>query len=158
MRKSFVRNGLNGAEATETCTRGTGCLRLHTRQPPTLKNVPARPRRLRAVSPGNTDLTLWQQLGIIAILLLTSKGAAGITGSGFIVLAATFASVGSMPVASIALILGIDRLMSEARIDQPDRQRSCHCHCRQGEGSARWGRLHRRLDRRRTSKPTSRNP
>src|SRR5918994_1067047 len=63
----------------------------------------------------NTDLTLMQQLGIIAILLLTSKGAAGVTGSGFIVLAATLASVGTIPVASIALILGIDRFMSEAR-------------------------------------------
>ena len=63
----------------------------------------------------NTELTLWQQLGIIGILLLTSKGAAGVTGSGFIVLAATLASVGTIPVASIALILGIDRFMSEAR-------------------------------------------
>jgi aerobic C4-dicarboxylate transport protein len=63
----------------------------------------------------NTDLTLWQELGIIGILLLTSKGAAGVTGSGFIVLAATLASVGTIPVASIALILGIDRFMSEAR-------------------------------------------
>ena len=63
----------------------------------------------------NTDLTIWQELGIIAILLLTSKGAAGVTGSGFIVLAATLASVGTIPVASIALILGIDRFMSEAR-------------------------------------------
>jgi aerobic C4-dicarboxylate transport protein len=63
----------------------------------------------------NTELTLWHQLGIIAILLLTSKGAAGVTGSGFIVLAATLASVGSIPVASIALILGVDRFMSEAR-------------------------------------------
>ena len=63
----------------------------------------------------NTELTIWQQLGIIGILLLTSKGAAGVTGSGFIVLAATLASVGSIPVASIALILGIDRFMSEAR-------------------------------------------
>jgi len=63
----------------------------------------------------NTDLTLAQQLGIIGILLLTSKGAAGVTGSGFIVLAATLASVGTIPVASIALILGVDRFMSEAR-------------------------------------------
>ena len=63
----------------------------------------------------NTELTLWQQLGIIGILLLTSKGAAGVTGSGFIVLAATLATVGSIPVASIALILGVDRFMSEAR-------------------------------------------
>ncbi len=63
----------------------------------------------------NTDLTLFQQLGIISILLLTSKGAAGVTGSGFIVLAATLATVGTIPVASIALILGVDRFMSEAR-------------------------------------------
>jgi aerobic C4-dicarboxylate transport protein len=63
----------------------------------------------------NTELTLWQELGIIGVLLLTSKGAAGVTGSGFIVLAATLASVGTIPVASIALILGIDRFMSEAR-------------------------------------------
>jgi aerobic C4-dicarboxylate transport protein len=63
----------------------------------------------------NTDLTLGQELGIIGVLLLTSKGAAGVTGSGFIVLAATLASVGTIPVASIALILGVDRFMSEAR-------------------------------------------
>src|SRR5712671_613248 len=63
----------------------------------------------------NTDLSFAQQLGIIGILLLTSKGAAGVTGSGFIVLAATLSSVGHIPVASIALILGVDRFMSEAR-------------------------------------------
>jgi aerobic C4-dicarboxylate transport protein len=63
----------------------------------------------------NTDLSLAQQLGIVGVLLLTSKGAAGVTGSGFIVLAATLASVGTIPVASIALILGVDRFMSEAR-------------------------------------------
>src|SRR6476659_4970959 len=63
----------------------------------------------------NTDLSFAQQLGIIGVLLLTSKGAAGVTGSGFIVLAATLASVGTIPVASIALILGVDRFMSEAR-------------------------------------------
>src|SRR5213075_90445 len=63
----------------------------------------------------NTELTIWHQLGIIGVLLLTSKGAAGVTGSGFIVLAATLASVGTIPVASIALILGVDRFMSEAR-------------------------------------------
>src|SRR5262247_1499222 len=63
----------------------------------------------------NTDLTLLQQLGVLGVLLLTSKGAAGVTGSGFIVLAATLATVGTIPVASIALILGVDRFMSEAR-------------------------------------------
>jgi aerobic C4-dicarboxylate transport protein len=60
-------------------------------------------------------LSLAQQLGILAILLLTSKGAAGVTGSGFIVLAATLASVGSIPVAGIMLIFGIDRFMSTCR-------------------------------------------
>jgi aerobic C4-dicarboxylate transport protein len=63
----------------------------------------------------NTDLSLAQQLGLVGILLVTSKGAAGVTGSGFIVLAATLASLGTVPVASIALILGVDRFMSEAR-------------------------------------------
>ena len=63
----------------------------------------------------NTDLSLAQQLGILGVLLLTSKGAAGVTGSGFIVLAATLGSAGTIPVASIALILGVDRFMSEAR-------------------------------------------
>ena len=63
----------------------------------------------------NTDLSLGQELGLIGILLLTSKGAAGVTGSGFIVLAATLSSLGTVPVASMALILGVDRFMSEAR-------------------------------------------
>ena len=63
----------------------------------------------------NTDMTLSHQIALVGILLLTSKGAAGVTGSGFIVLAATLASLGSVPVASIALILGVDRFMSEAR-------------------------------------------
>jgi aerobic C4-dicarboxylate transport protein len=63
----------------------------------------------------NVDLSLAQQIGILGILLLTSKGAAGVTGSGFIVLAATLASTGTIDVHSIAIILGIDRFMSEAR-------------------------------------------
>ncbi len=63
----------------------------------------------------NTDMTLTQQLTLLAVLLLTSKGAAGVTGSGFIVLAATLSAVGHVPVAGLALILGIDRFMSEAR-------------------------------------------
>ena len=63
----------------------------------------------------NTPLNLLQQLTLLAVLLLTSKGAAGVTGSGFIVLAATLSSVGTLPVAGLALILGIDRFMSEAR-------------------------------------------
>jgi aerobic C4-dicarboxylate transport protein len=63
----------------------------------------------------NTPLTWVQQLTLLGVLLLTSKGAAGVTGSGFIVLAATLSSVGTLPVAGLALILGIDRFMSEAR-------------------------------------------
>jgi aerobic C4-dicarboxylate transport protein len=63
----------------------------------------------------DTPLTLVQQLTLLAVCLLTSKGAAAIPGSGFIVLAATLGSVGHVPVASIALLLGIDRFMSEAR-------------------------------------------
>jgi aerobic C4-dicarboxylate transport protein len=63
----------------------------------------------------NTPMNLPQQLTLLAVLMLTSKGAAGVTGSGFIVLAATLSSVGTLPVAGLALILGIDRFMSEAR-------------------------------------------
>ncbi|MDD0809243.1 dicarboxylate/amino acid:cation symporter [Curvibacter sp. RS43] len=63
----------------------------------------------------DTPMTLVQQITLLAVLLLTSKGAAGVTGSGFIVLAATLSAVGHVPVAGLALILGIDRFMSEAR-------------------------------------------
>lgn len=63
----------------------------------------------------NTDMTITQQITLLLVLLLTSKGAAGVTGSGFIVLAATLSAVGHVPVAGLALILGIDRFMSEAR-------------------------------------------
>src|SRR5712692_10596953 len=63
----------------------------------------------------NTPMTLTQQLTLLAVLLLTSTAAAGVTGSGFIVLAATLSAVGNVPVAGLALILGIDRFMSEAR-------------------------------------------
>jgi aerobic C4-dicarboxylate transport protein len=63
----------------------------------------------------DTQMTLTQQLTLLGVLLLTSKGAAGVTGSGFIVLAATLSAVGHVPVAGLALILGIDRFMSEAR-------------------------------------------
>ena len=63
----------------------------------------------------NTPMDLTQQITLLAVLLLTSKGAAGVTGSGFIVLAATLSAVGHVPVTGLALILGIDRFMSEAR-------------------------------------------
>lgn len=61
------------------------------------------------------DLSLHQQLSILAVALLTSKGASGVTGAGFITLAATLAVVPDVPVAGLALILGVDRFMSEAR-------------------------------------------
>src|SRR3954451_22483450 len=63
----------------------------------------------------NTHITLGQELEILAVLLLTSKGAAAVTGGGFITLAATLSAVGHIPVAGLALLLGIDRFMSEAR-------------------------------------------
>jgi aerobic C4-dicarboxylate transport protein len=63
----------------------------------------------------NTPMTLAQQLTLLAVLVLTSKGAAAVTGGGFVVLAATLSAVGNVPVAGLALILGIDRFMSEAR-------------------------------------------
>ena len=63
----------------------------------------------------NTPLDISHQITLLLVLLLTSKGAAGVTGSGFIVLAATLPTVGHIPVAAIALIFGIDRFMSEGR-------------------------------------------
>lgn len=63
----------------------------------------------------NTPLDIGHQVTLLLVLLLTSKGAAGVTGSGFIVLAATLPTVGHIPVAAIALIFGIDRFMSEGR-------------------------------------------
>ncbi len=63
----------------------------------------------------DTPLDLGHQLLLLGVLLLTSKGAAGVTGSGFITLAATLSAVGHIPVAGMALILGVDRFMSEAR-------------------------------------------
>ncbi len=63
----------------------------------------------------NIDLTLTQQLTMLGVAMLTSKGASGVTGAGFITLAATLAVIPSIPVAGLALILGIDRFMSEAR-------------------------------------------
>ncbi len=63
----------------------------------------------------NTNLSFAQEVALLGILLLTSKGAAGVTGSGFVVLAGTLAALGTVPVAGLALILGIDRFMSEGR-------------------------------------------
>ena len=63
----------------------------------------------------NIELTLWQQVTLLLVAMLSSKGAAGITGAGFITLAATLSVVPDVPVAGMALILGIDRFMSECR-------------------------------------------
>jgi aerobic C4-dicarboxylate transport protein len=63
----------------------------------------------------NTPLTLGQELTILAVLLLTSKGAAGVTGSGFITLASTLGAVSHIPIEGLALLIGVDRFMSEAR-------------------------------------------
>jgi aerobic C4-dicarboxylate transport protein len=63
----------------------------------------------------NTPLTISQELGILAIAMITSKGASGVTGAGFVTLAATLAIVPDIPVQSIAIILGIDKFMSECR-------------------------------------------
>jgi len=63
----------------------------------------------------NIELTLRQELTLLGVAMLTSKGASGVTGAGFITLAATLAVVPSIPVAGLALILGIDRFMSESR-------------------------------------------
>jgi aerobic C4-dicarboxylate transport protein len=63
----------------------------------------------------NTQLTLVQETTLLAVLMLTSKGASGVTGSGFVTLAATLSAIPSVPIAGLALILGIDRFMSEAR-------------------------------------------
>jgi aerobic C4-dicarboxylate transport protein len=61
------------------------------------------------------NLTLGQELTVLGVLMLTSKGAAGVTGSGFIVLASTLSAMKIIPIESIALLLGVDRFMSEAR-------------------------------------------
>ena len=63
----------------------------------------------------NTQLTLCQELGILGVAMITSKGASGVTGAGFITLAATLAIVPDIPIQSLAILLGIDRFMSECR-------------------------------------------
>jgi aerobic C4-dicarboxylate transport protein len=63
----------------------------------------------------NTHLTIWQELGVLGIAIITSKGASGVTGAGFITLAATLAIVPDIPIQSIAILVGIDKFMSECR-------------------------------------------
>src|SRR6202008_2198508 len=63
----------------------------------------------------NTPLTIWQELGILGVAMITSKGASGVTGAGFVTLAATLAIVPDIPIQSLAVLLGIDKFMSECR-------------------------------------------
>jgi aerobic C4-dicarboxylate transport protein len=61
------------------------------------------------------DLSIWQQIALLAVFMLTSKGSAGVAGAGFVILAATLASTGAVPVVGIMLLLGVDRFMSTMR-------------------------------------------
>jgi DAACS family dicarboxylate/amino acid:cation (Na+ or H+) symporter/aerobic C4-dicarboxylate transport protein len=63
----------------------------------------------------NTYLSLWDQLLVLGVLMLTSKGSAGVAGAGFVTLAATLASMDKIPVAGMALLLGVDRFVNQAR-------------------------------------------
>jgi Na+/H+-dicarboxylate symporter len=63
----------------------------------------------------NTDLTIGHQLTILLIMLFTSKGAAGVSGGGFIALAATMPAIGVLPIAALTLLIGVDRFMAEIR-------------------------------------------
>lgn len=63
----------------------------------------------------NTPLTLWQELFLLGVMIISSKGAAGVAGSGFIVLASSLATIGYIPVAGVVLVLGIDKFMNEGR-------------------------------------------
>ncbi|HOY14289.1 MAG TPA: cation:dicarboxylase symporter family transporter, partial [Saprospiraceae bacterium] len=63
----------------------------------------------------NVSLDFGQMLTVIGVLMVTSKGAAGVTGSGFVVLASTLSALGTIPIEGLALLLGVDRFMSEAR-------------------------------------------
>jgi Na+/H+-dicarboxylate symporter len=63
----------------------------------------------------NIQLTIWDQLLVLGVLLFTSKGSAGVAGAGFVTLAATLASMDSIPVAGMVLLLGVDRFINEAR-------------------------------------------
>jgi aerobic C4-dicarboxylate transport protein len=63
----------------------------------------------------NVDMSLWDQLVILGVMLLTSKGSAGVAGAGFVALAATLASMHKIPVSGLVLLVGIDRFLNEAR-------------------------------------------
>jgi aerobic C4-dicarboxylate transport protein len=100
----------------------------------------------------NTHLSVAQQFGIIAVLLLTSKGAAGVAGAAFVVLASTLSTIGTIPVASIALILGIHRFMGEAlAMTNLVGNSVATIVIARWEGGLDQGRLQRRLQKRRES-------
>ncbi|KTD42470.1 C4-dicarboxylate transporter DctA [Legionella quateirensis] len=63
----------------------------------------------------NTELTVWQELALLGVMIISSKGAAGVSGSGFIVLASSLATIGHIPAAGVVLVLGIDKFMNEGR-------------------------------------------
>ncbi|STX61925.1 C4-dicarboxylate transporter DctA [Legionella moravica] len=63
----------------------------------------------------NTELTVWQELALLGVMVISSKGAAGVSGSGFIVLASSLATIGHIPAAGVVLVLGIDKFMNEGR-------------------------------------------
>jgi aerobic C4-dicarboxylate transport protein len=63
----------------------------------------------------NVELTIWQQLTVLFVMLFTSKGAAGVTGGGFVALAGTLPVLDAIPIAGLALLLGVDRFMAEIR-------------------------------------------
>jgi aerobic C4-dicarboxylate transport protein len=105
------------------------------------------------------QLTLGQQLAILVVAMITSKGAAGVTGSGFITLAATLAVVPGIPVAGMALILGIDKFMSEARaITNHIGNCLAAVIMASWEKELDWDRFHAVLDRKEVSGPSTPNP
>lgn len=63
----------------------------------------------------NTELTIWQELSLLGVMIISSKGVAGVSGSGFVVLASSLATVGHIPAAGVVLVLGIDKFMNEGR-------------------------------------------
>jgi len=102
----------------------------------------------------NTPLTIEQQLGLLAVLLLASKGAAGVAGAAFVVLAATLASVGSIPVESVALILGVHRLLSEGLTPTNLIVSSHYCRCQMGKCAGREPAKTGAQSRNRSRRPT----
>src|SRR6202166_3382443 len=98
---------------------------------------------LRLAQATNTQLTIWHGLGILGIAMITSKGASGVTGAGFITLAATLSIVPEIPIQSIAILVGIDKFMSECRaLSNPDRNGVAGVGIRRSEGALDRDKLH----------------